>query len=81
MKRLWLEKYEIDVRPTNLTMTFDNWEAEGAWQVFKIGDTFAIGGCVYEVCDVENQSHTSERVGESKLTVYLRSVQNGGCNG
>lgn len=75
-----VKKYEIVVEPTSLVMTFDNWAAEGAWQVFKIGDTFAIGGCVYEVYKVENQylPHTIESIGESMLVVHLRAVKSVG---
>lgn len=72
-----VKQYEIVVEPTNLVMMFDNWAAEGAWQVFKIGDTVAIGGCVYEVYKVERLSHASESVGESKLTVHLQAVKSG----
>lgn len=69
-----VKTYEIVVEPTSLVMTFDNWAAEGAWQVFKIGDTVAIGGCVYEVCEVETQHG---RICESNLTVHLRAVKSG----
>lgn len=75
-----VKKYEIVVEPTSLVMTFDNWAAEGAWQVFKVGDTVAIGGCVYEVCKVETQyaPHTNENAGESKAVVFLRAVKSEG---